>query len=61
MQGYGFIVERQGEGEKGERERLAMAMWREGKGEREGGLERRVRKVGAKRALISDKNKPLQI
>jgi hypothetical protein len=38
-----------------------MAMWREGKGEREGGLERRVRKVGAKRALISDKNKPLQI
>ena len=40
------FVERQIEREKVERWRPAMAMWREGrKGEREGGIEMRVRKV----------------
>jgi hypothetical protein len=48
---YGFKLycrkaERKREGKR-ERERPAMAMWREGEREKEGGLEMRIRKVGA--------------
>ena len=43
-----FYCRKAGGGEKVERERPAMAMWREGgKEEREGALERRVRKERA--------------